>query len=150
VLFQTDPELQFNAKSDCYLFDILKIHELVGKHEFTREQIRDIRRVSVRTNFMGKDGYLNAKGISGISMVASGLTGYNVYMRRVGSNSNYNYIIAEYQRRIDSSSMVDHFVLANFEQPNKVVDYDPWSFFGSRTVREGNIVGFRYIFAEAV
>jgi len=150
VFFQTDPKLQFKANEDCYLFDVLKIHELVGKHEFTRDQVRDLRKISVRTKFVEEDGYLNAKGISGIASVASGLTGHHVYMRRVGSNDNYNHIIALYERRTDSGKLVRHFVLANFKKPDRLVDYDSWSKYGSRTVQIGYIIGYRYIWSEAV
>lgn len=150
MFFQTDKKLQFNAKSDCYLFDILKIHELTGKHEFTRDQVKKLRKVSVRAEFIGEDGYLNEKGISGVASVASGLTGHNVYMRRVGSNDNYNNIIAHYERRTNSSKFVRHFVLANFEKPDKLVDYDPWSKYGSKTVQTGYIIGYRYIWSEVV
>lgn len=150
MFFQTDKKLQFEADQDCYLFDILKIHELVGKHEFTREQIKDLREVSVQAKFMNRDGYLNAKGISGITSVASGLTKKHVYIKRVGSNDIYNYIIAKYQRRTSNSHMVSHFVLANFKEPNRLIDWDPWSLEGSRTGKVGYIIGYRYILAEAV
>ncbi len=150
MFYQTDPELQFKADSDCYFFDILKIHELVGRHAFTRDQVKDVRRVSVRPDFMGKDGYLNAKGISGIASVASGLTKHHVYIRRVGLNDIYNHIIAKYERRTDSNKLVRHFVVANFEHPNGIIDWDPWSKDGSRTGNTGYITEYRYIFAEAI
>ena len=150
MFYQTDPKLQFKANEDCYFFGVLKIHELEGKHEFTRGQVKDLRRVSVRAKFMDKDGFLNAKGISGIASVASGLTGHHVYIRRVGSNDNYNHIIAHYERRTDSGKLFRHFVLANFLEPDKIIDFDPWSKEGSRTGNTGYIIGYRYIFAEAI
>ncbi len=149
MFFQTDHELQFDAKEDCFFFDILKIHELVGKHEFSREQVKKLRKVSVRTDFMGEDGYLNAKGISGIATVASGLTGHNVYMRRVDSNSNYNFIISRFSRITNNNKRVSHFVLMDINNPKEVL-YDPWSKNGSRTAREGNITEYRYIWSERV
>jgi hypothetical protein len=150
VFYQTDPELQFKANSDCYLFDILKVHELVGKHEFTREQVKQLRKVSVRADFMGQDGYLNEKGISGIATVASGLTKHHVYIKRVGSNDNYNHIIAKYEYRADSGKFFCHFILANFDKPSKIIDWDPWAEWGSNTGNTGYIIGYRYIFAEAI
>jgi len=150
LFYQTDPELQFDADEDCFFFDILKIHEIVGKHEFTREQVKQLRMVSVRADFMGQDGYLNAKGISGIATVASGLTKHHVYIKRMGSNDNYNHIIALYERRTNSGKLVRHFVLADFEKPHRLIAFDPWSKEGSRTGREGYIVGYRYIWGEEV
>jgi len=150
VKFQTDPKLEFKADEDCYFFDVLKVIELTGKFEFTYDQIRDLRKVSVRAEFMGKDGYLNAKGISGISSVASGLTKHHVYVKRVGSNDNYNHIIAKYARKLDSGYLFYHFVLANFDKPDELIDWDPWSFYGSKTGREGYVVEFRYLFSEAI
>lgn len=150
MFYQTDPELQFKADEDCYIFCNLKIHELVGNHEFTREQVKQLREVSVDAKFIDKDGYLNAKGISGLASVASGLTGNYVYMRRVGNNDNYNFIIAQYEYRANSGKLFRHFVLANFEQPSKIIDFDPWAEWGSNTGNTGYIVDYRYIFAEAI
>ena len=148
--FQTDPKLMFNAKSDCYVFDVLKVHEIVGKHEFSYSDIKKLRKVSVRADFIGEDGYINAKGIQGLAAAASGISGVHVYIRRNSSNGLYNFIFARYQRRTNSLKLVTHFVLANFEKPLKKVDWDPWSESGSRTASEGNVVDFRYIWAEKI
>lgn len=147
--FQTDPKLMFNAKSDCYVFDILKIHEIIGKHEFSHRQLLAMRKVMVRADFIGSDGYINNKGISGISSVASGLTGHSVYIKRVGSQDNYNFVIALF-RRTDSDGLVwEHFVLME-PLSHDVVFFDPWSEEGARTVKLGKIVEYRFIWAEAV
>ncbi len=146
MYYQTDPELQFNAKSDCYIFDILKIHEIVGKHEFTRTQIKQLRKIAVRADFIGQDGYINAKGISGLATVASGITKHHVFIKRVGSNDNYNFIIGEFMR-MHGSRRIEHF---NLMEDRKTVMFDPWSKLGAVTTKEGNIIGYRYIFAEAV
>ncbi len=149
MFFQTDPELKFNAKSDCYIFDILKIHEIVGKHEFTRDQIKKIRKVSVRADFIGEDGYINAKGISGISVAASGLTGKHVYIARVEVNDPFNFLIAEFGRKLSGDRNVRHFNLMEMESPS-LVKWDPWSKVGAKTTQIGKIIGFRYIFAEVL
>lgn len=150
MFYQTDEELQFKADSDCYNFVILKIHELEGKHEFTREQVMQLRAVSVRADFIDDEGYLNDKGIQGVAMSASGITKKHVYIRRVTNNSNYNYIIARYGRRTNSGKLVNHFVLADNVRPADLIAWDPWSAEGSKTGRVGYIMGYRYIFAEAV
>lgn len=140
----------FKADSDCYLFDILKIIELQGKFKFTREQVMQLREVSVRADFINDEGFLNEKGIQGVAYAASGLTKKHVYVRRVSSNGHYNHIIAEYGRRANNRKLVHHFVLADFIRPNQLIAWDPWSAEGSKTGREGYITGYRYIFAEAI
>lgn len=147
--YQTDSKLMFNAKSDCYVFDILKVHEIIGKHEFSYRQLKSMRKVMVRADFIGQDGYINDKGISGISSVASGLTGNNVYIKRVGSNDNYNFVIAKFGRQLSNNKWVYHFVLMDPDNP-AIVLYDSWSKAGSRTVQIGQILDYRFIFAEAV
>lgn len=147
--YQSDPDLKATAKSDCFIFDILRIHEIVGKHEFSTENIKEIRRVCVRADFHDKDGYINERGIAGISTVASGITRKHVFIKRVTSNDIYNFLLARYSRTISGGNLFSHFVLANMINPHDV-DYDSWSEEGSRTVREGNITGYRYIFAEAL
>ena len=149
MFFQNDPELQFNAKSDCYLFDVLRIHEIVGGHEFTREQIKQLRRVSVRTEFIGQDGYLNEKGISGLATVASGLTKHHVYIKRVTSNDDYNFLIGEFMRTVSGGKRYTHFNLMEGLDRDKV-GFDPWSKEGAQTTKHGNIIDYRYIWAEAV
>ncbi len=149
MFFQNDKDLMFNAKSDCYIFDILKIHELVGNHFFTRQQIKQLREVSVREKFIGQDGYINAKGISGLASVASGLTGHNVYIKRVDSNANYNFLIGEFMRIVSGGKRYEHFnLMADLDREK--VGFDPWSSEGAKTTHYGNIIGYRYIFSEAV
>lgn len=147
--YQTDPELMFNAKSDCFIFSILKIHEIVGHHEFTRKQIKQIRKVAVRADFHGQDGYINEKGISGIASVASGRSRNHVYIKRVTSNDHYNFLIARFSRYLSNGDLVTHFVLSDIDTPGRVV-FDPWSEDGARTTMIGNITGYRYLFAEKV
>jgi len=146
VFYQTDPKLQFRAKSDCYIFDILKIHEIVGEHEFTRTQIKQLRDVAVRTGFIGQDGYINERGISGLATVASGISKHYVYIKRVGSNDPYNFLIGEFMR-IAGTRRIVHF---NLMEDKDTVMFDPWSKLGALTTKEGNIIGYRYLFAEAI
>ena len=147
--FQTDPKLMFNAKSDCFVFCILKIHEIVGNHEFTYDQLKKIRRVAVRPGFHGKDGYINEKSISGIASVASGLTGHHIYIKRTTSNDPFNFLIGEFMRIVSDSKRFTHFNLMK-DLSHKVVEFDPWSEEGARTTEIGNIIGYRYIWAEAI
>lgn len=147
MFYQSDPDLLFDAKSDCYVFDILKIHEIVGKHEFTRDQVKNLRKVSVRAEFIGEDGYINAKGISGIATVASGTTGVHVYIKRVTIDDPFNFLIAEFGRKLSNGDSVRHFNLMEIDAP-ALVQWDPWSKAGARTTQIGQIVGYRYIFAE--
>ena len=149
MFYQTDPELNYNAKSDCYVFDILKIHELVGKHEFSYYDIKQIRKLTVRADFIGEDGYINAKGISGISTTASGLTGRHVYIKRVTIDDPFNFLIAEFGRKLSNGDPVRHFNLMEIDAP-ELVQWDPWSKVGARTTQIGKIIGFRYIFAEVI
>lgn len=149
MFYQTDSKLIYNAKSDCYIFDILKIHEIIGKHEFDYRQLKAMRKLMVRAEFIGKDGYINAKGISGITSVASGLTGHNVYIKRVGIDDIYNFVIAQFSRFLSNNDLVTHFNLMYLNKP-KIVQWDPWSEDGARTTKIGNITGYRYIWAEAV
>ena len=148
MIYQTDPELQFDAKSDCYVFCILKIHELVGRHEFLKNHVNQLRKVSVRTEYIGEDGYLNAKGISGLAAVASGLTGQNVYIKRVSPNDDFNFLIAQYARNLSSGKLVTHFVLVDVLTHSVI--FDPWSKEGARTTKIGNVTGQRHIWAEAI
>ena len=147
--YQTDPKLMFEAKSDCFVFTVLKVHEIIGKHEFSYRHLLGMRKVMVRADFIGKDGYINDKGISGISSVASGLTENHVYIKRVGSNDNYNFVIALYRRQLSPGKFVFHFVLMDPDNPALVL-FDPWSKAGAKTTHEGQIIDYRFIFAEAV
>ena len=149
MFYQTDKELQFEADSDCYLFDILRILEKTGKFKYTRDQVKQLREISIRAEFIGEDGYLNEKGISGIASVSSGLTSHHVYAKRVGSNDNYNNIIALFMRNISGSKSIYHFDLMELSNP-KLVEWDPWSLFGAKTTHEGNVISYRYIFSEAI
>ena len=149
MFFQTDRKLQFKADSDCYLFDVLYGLEKVGKFKFTREQVKQLRAVSVRADFISEDGFLNEKGISGIAMVSSGLTGHHVYAKRVGSNDNYNVVIGKFMRVISPNNRMVHFNYMNFALP-KIVEWDPWSEYGAKTTHEGNIIEYRYLFMEAI
>ena len=150
MFYQTDPNLGFTAKTDCYLFDLLKIHELVGKHEFTRDQVKTIRDFCDRAEFIGEDGYINKGGVSGVASVASGITHKHVYMQRVDNTGRYTHILAHYARVAISKEVIDHFVLADFDDPFHKVEWDPWSEAGALTTRKGKVVDLRFIFAEAI
>ena len=146
---QTDPKLAFKADSDCYLFCILRILEKARGFEYTRSQVAQFRKVAVRAEFIGDDGYINARGISGIAVVSSGLTKHHVYAKRVESTESFNYVIAKFRREVSSGKYTHHFVLMNTQDPT-IVDFDPWSVTGARTTKEGKIIDYRYVYAEKV
>ncbi len=65
-------------------------------------------------------------------------------MKRVTDKEEWTYRIGHY-RRLKNGKYLHHFVLmAN----DAIIDYDPWSLEGSRTAREGELLDYRYIFAE--
>ena len=67
----------------------------------------------------------------------------------VGSNDNYNFVVARFKRRLSNGNLVTHFVIIDPMNPH-IVLWDPYSPDGSKTVREGWVDGYRYIFAEAI
>ncbi len=81
--------------------------------------------------------------------MASGLTGYNVYIKRVTNNNRFNFLIGKFGRKLSSGKLVSHFNLMEIEQP-ELVKWDPWSAVGARTTVIGKIVGYRYLWAELV
>jgi len=149
MIYQTDENLPKHMRDDeCYEFSILDIHEDFGNHEFTIAQLINIHRVVTNANFMGKDGFINYRGMQGIANVASAISGINVDIRLVSVNDNFNALIARFSLR-DGDKLYTHFPRLSMEDYKSVI-YDPYSPYGSRTVREGKITGYRYIRAEVL
>lgn len=144
MIYQNDKRLKpIIQKSGCYELSILSIFQELAKKELTPEEINQIHDVTARVEYIGDDGFINYKGIRGLSQIASGLAGVSVYMRQVGLNDNFNYRIARFSRQT-SGGMYHHFVRVDDDN----VIWDPWP--NSRTVCEGNITGYRYIFGEVI
>ena len=148
MIYQTDERLRLEARDDeCYMFDILRIHELEGDHEFTVRQVDGIHRLSVRMGWMRLDGWLGVDGPSGIAYEASGVAGVHVQIDRVTEDDDYNFLIGRYNRKTNKGKEVTHFVLMDMDNPKKVI-YDPWDKGGSKTVRIGKLTEYRYIKAR--
>ena len=98
-----------------------------------------------RAGFVGDEVYMLEGAIKGVAQIASGITGKHVYMRQVGNQDNYNVILAKWSRKLSSGKYNSHFVLM---EDAKIVEYDSWP--NSRTVKEGDIHSYRYIFAEVI
>ncbi len=111
MIYQTDERLRLEARdNECYMFDILRIHELVGKHEFTVRQVDAIHRLSVQMDYMGMDGWLGPEGPDGIAYEASGVSGIHVHIDRVPEDEDYNYLIGRYNRKTTKGKAVTHFL----------------------------------------
>ena len=150
MFYQIDKKIKKTQRDDeCYVFCIYKVFEEISGHTLTYAEINQIHEVTVRPDFVGEDGWINEKGIQGIAMVASGFTKKHVYIRRVGSNDNYNFVIACFKRHLSNGNIATHFVIVDRMNP-KIILWDPYSPSGSKTVREGWMDGCRYIFAEAI
>lgn len=151
MLYQTDQRLRLKTRDDeCFLFAILKIFEEEAKHTFTPEEIEKLHDMLVKFKYIREDGWINNRGVEGIATTASGLTDKNVYIKRVGENIQYTHLIGKWVRPDDNDpdKELAHFV--NMSLDKKTVTWDPYSIHGSRTVREGHINSYRYIFAEAL
>ena len=148
--YQVNKELHPDIRKwGCYFLSILRIYEIVSKKDLSVNEVNNIYKVGKRAGFLGEEAYVNAKGISGIASVASGLTGKHVYIKRTDSNSVYNFLISKHVRTTNSGKLVSHFVLVDMDDPLKII-YDPWSSAGSKTGREGKSHSYRYIFGEMV
>ena len=150
MIYQTDKRLRLKARDDeCYLFCILDIFESFTKYTFTIKEIDTIHRLLVRLDYIRIDGWINERGVQGIAQVASVISGKHCYMKLVDESQSYTAIIARYSRKTGKSNLVTHFVRM-YISDSKKIQYDPYDEKGSKTVREGKITGYRYIFAEVI
>lgn len=148
MFYQIDDKIKkYQRDDECYVFNIYKIFEEMSGHTFTYKEIDDMHNVTTKAEFVGRDGWINENGIQGLASVASGITKKHVFIKRVSASNNYNFIIACFKRKLSNGGIVTHFVLVDRINP-KIVIWDPYSPNGSKTVREGWIDSYRYIFAE--
>lgn len=150
MLYQTDTRLKLEERDDeCYLFCILRIYEKLTGAVLTPEQISLIHKLLVRLDYIRMDGFVQEKGVQGIAQVASGIVGKHAYIKRVSNIDKFNFLIACWGRKDKNDKMLTHFVEMKVNDPT-VVEWDPYSPAGSKTVREGKILSYRYIFGEKI
>jgi len=154
MFYQTDHRLNaLLCDDECYLFSILDIFENVGQTEISVIQYEEIHKVCTRLKYIGYEGYelsgyINKNGVSGIASVASSVNGTKVYMRLVTKDALYTHRIGKWVRTKSNGKLSTHFVVMH--RDIEAVTFDPWDKNGSRTVRDGRLDGYRYIFAEAI
>ncbi len=140
MIYQTtkdvDPDIR---KSGCYFLSILRIFEILTKHNLTVDEVNSIFDLCVRVGYIGDDGYMKENAGQGVSQIASGLIGKHAYIRRVFESGNHNFLIGKY---VNSAT---HFILMGGPL-NK--EYDPWSSNGSNTVKHGKFHSPRYYYGE--
>ncbi len=154
MIYQTSKDvLEWIHKSGCKVLSTLRIFEIVSGYSFTVNEVNTIYEVAQKVGYIGKgrgpkgEGYVNEHGTRGLGQIASAESKFPIYMEQVDSNSPYQFIIAEFARVTTNNVRVTHFPLVSIDKPT-IVSYDPWSASGSKTVREGKIIGYRYIYAE--
>ena len=146
MIYQTSKGLHPDLKKyGCYFLSILRIYEKEAKLELEVTTVNQIYELCQKVQYVGHDAYILEGGISGIAQIASAVTTAGVYMRLMDNQGNYNNIIGKFSRKLPSGLHNSHFVL--MENANDV-DYDPWP--NSKTVREGQIVDYRYVHSEVV
>ena len=146
MTYQTSKGLHSDLKKyGCYFLSILRIYEKEALLELEVETVNKIYKLCQKMDYVGHDAYIMEGGISGIAQIASAVTTASVYMRLMDNQGNYNNIIGKFSRELPSGLHNSHFVL--MENANDVA-YDPWP--NSKTVREGQIVDYRYIHSEVL
>jgi len=149
MIYQTDTRLRLEARDDeCYLFVLLKIFEDLTKYNFSVDEIDKMHEILVKLEYIRLDGFIGINAIQGIAQVASGISNKHAYMRRVELPHFYNYLIGCFGRE-ENGKLLTHFV-EMFKQQPTVVKWDPYSPNGSRTVREGKLLSYRYIHGEVI
>lgn len=152
MLYQIDKRIKATLRDDeCYAFTVLKIFEDHSKYQFTPKDVMTVITIAEEAGYMGEknnpeSGFMNKNAVSGIATICSGYTGIHVYMKQVTNQEKYNHVIAEFLRT-EGNKKFTHFPEVSMENMVDVI-YDPYSPNGSRTVREGKIIGYRYIYAE--
>lgn len=140
MLYQTskgiDPEIR---KSGCYFLSVLRIFEILTKHDLTIEEVNKIFNLCCRVGYIGDDGFMKEDAGQGVSQIASGILNKHAHIRRVFESSNHNFLIGKYVNSIT------HFILMPGPE-NK--EYDPWSSNGSNTVKTGKFHSPRYYYGE--
>jgi predicted membrane-bound dolichyl-phosphate-mannose-protein mannosyltransferase len=144
MIYQTTKDLHFDLKSwGCYFLCLIRIFEKLARVELRVDQINQIYKLCRQLGYVGPEAYIVKGGIRGVSQIASAVAVENVYMRLSDNQGMYNYLLAKYSRKLSSGKYNSHFVLMEgAEKP----EYDPYP--NSKTVREGSIKDYRYIFGE--
>ena len=146
MIYQTTKGLHSDLRSwGCYFLSALRAFEKKAEIELTVDQVNKIYKLCRQLDYIGPEAYLLKGAIKGIAQIASAVVGESVYMILTDSQGKYNNIIAKYSRKLANGKYNSHFCLM---ESAKVMEYDPWSDRGSRTVREGSIKSYRYILSE--
>jgi hypothetical protein len=154
MFYQTDQRIKSKLRDDeCYLFDILSIFEEVTKHNLTIVEYEEVHKILTQLKYIGDEddefsAYIKVGGISGIAQILSTITGKRIYMRLVTKNDDYTHLIGKWIHIKVNGKKAIHFVRMSFD--GLEVTWDPWDQNGSRTVKEGKLDSFRYIYAEAI
>lgn len=134
------------AEWGCFFLCIIRIAEKTMKVEFTVKQINSIFEQCVRIGYVSAEADIKYKATRGIAQIISALSETDVYLKRMEEAGEWNHLIGHFTR-VKHEKRLHHFVLM---EALTEVEYDPWSAEGSRTVREGTIMDYRYIFGEVV
>lgn len=149
MFYQTDERIKLEDRDDeCYFFDLLEIFEREANIKLT---IEDVEAIHATCNKGGALGNAESNGfvmnVPKIASYASKRMGTSIVMDVVPPSKGYNYLIAKFHRITSKGVEVTHFVLVDKDDKQTVL-FDPYSPEGSRTAREGKIVGYRYIKAD--
>lgn len=147
-IYQTTPGIKEEIRDEgCYFLSILNIYSKVSGHDLTVKEVNTIYKVAVAADHIRKDCLIyKDRGVSGVASVASGLTRKHVYMKQVDGEGVYTHRIAKFQRKTSGGKTMTHFVEVGLDSDD--VLYDGWP--NSKTCRDGHIVDYRYILAEAI
>lgn len=154
MFYQTDKRIKSKLRDDeCYLFDILSIFEEVSHYTLTIAEYEETHKVLTKLKYIGDEddeysAYIKVGGISGIAQILSTITKKRVYMRKVTVNDDYTHLIGKWIRIKANGKKSIHFVRMSID--GLKVTWDPWDRNGSRTVNEGKLDSFRYIYAEGI
>ena len=146
MIYQTTKGLHPMLKSfGCYFLALLRIMEILAGISLSVNQVNKIFKLAKRAGFVGEEAFINKGGAGGMAVLFSAITGVDIYMAFVNSQSDYNFIIARWSRLIRPDVYNSHFVLM---EGALEVEYD--SYPNSKTVRVGAIMDYRYYHGEAV
>ena len=135
------------AETGCFFLSILRIAEKILNIEFAVKQVNQLFEKCLTIGYIGDEADIKVKATRGIAQIISAIMEETIYMKRTTKGGNYNFLIGHY-RRLKNGKYLHHFVL--MEADGITVAYDPWSAEGSRTVREGSLFDYRFLFAEEV
>lgn len=144
MIYQITPKLNYELKRwGCYVLSVLWIFAQTAEIELDIIDVNEIYRLCRRMGYVGPEAHVEEGGINGIAQMASVITKKKVYMKLSNINLSYNNIIARYSREIRPRVYNSHFCPVT--PPDNVL-YDPYP--NSKTVREGGIMDYRYVWSE--